>query len=376
MKNNKPRLNLKVIGLPLVWLETQIDRIRYGLKERGNAWKSPMIQAYRGFGTPEKAFIKGRVLEDKAIQSAKNEHSVWQTLQNMYRRFESDEIPHARLKAHYLGNEINLECDEEGYFSAWIETGSRSMTRQLWQSIHLELIYPIVKNGNTVRAQGQVLIPPKEARFGVISDIDDTLIQSYISNPFRMALTLLSKNARQRRPFQDVGEFYRALMVGANGIPLNPIFYISSSPWNLYDHFDEIIRGLNIGLDPVIVLRDYGVSREEIYASITRDHKDYYIKLLLDLYPQLPFILIGDSGQQDPEIYTDIALAYPGRILSIYLRDVSHKDSRRRAIERLNAQLKETCTTEILLTEDTQIMAQHAAGRRWINPEIINTAYL
>ena len=40
-------------------------------------------------------------------------------------------------------------------------------------------------------------------------------------------------------------------------------------------------------------------------------------------YPDLPFVLMGDSGQQDPELYTRLAETHPGRVRAIYIRDVS-----------------------------------------------------
>ena len=84
-----------------------------------------------------------------------------------------------------------------------------------------------------------MLTPPPSARFGVISDIDDTVLVSHVTSPFKMALVSLFGNAHTRSPFPGVAEFYQALQGGVGGAEQNPIFYVSSSPWNFYDllHF-------------------------------------------------------------------------------------------------------------------------------------------
>jgi phosphatidate phosphatase APP1 len=78
--------------------------------------------------------------------------------------------------------------------------------------------------------------PPAEARaeFGVISDIDDSVVRTGVLNRRRMTLTLARTNAHARLPFPAVGALYRALVGGASGTDGNPVFYVSRGPRNLY----------------------------------------------------------------------------------------------------------------------------------------------
>jgi phosphatidate phosphatase APP1 len=173
----------------------------------------------------------------------------------------------------------------------------------------------------------QVLTPPPSARFGVISDIDDTVLVSHAASPFRMALTALLNNARTRSPFPGVAAFYQALQAGVRGDEQNPIFYVSSSPWNFYDLLVEFMQVNEIPAGPLL-LRDYG--RQNLRDIGHRDHKRGEIDALLAAYPALPFVLMGDSGQEDPEIYASVVQDFPDRILGIHIRDVTPGSARRR----------------------------------------------
>jgi len=80
-----------------------------------------------------------------------------------------------------------------------------------------------------------VLVPSGAATFGVISDLDDTVIQSRITSFLHAVRTVMLGNARTRLPFPGVSAFYQALERGGDGARTNPIFYVSSSPWNIHD---------------------------------------------------------------------------------------------------------------------------------------------
>ena len=170
-----------------------------------------------------------------------------------------------------------------------------------------------------------MLVPHKAAQFGVISDIDDTVVQTDVTRWLRVLGAVLFGNAHTRLPFRGVAAFYRALEAGvsADGAQrLNPLFYVSSSPWNLYDLLLEFLTLSNIPLGP-LNLRAWRGGTSELLPSGHGAFKQAEIRRILDTFPDLPFILIGDSGEEDPEIYGEIVSAYPGRILAVYIRNVS-----------------------------------------------------
>jgi phosphatidate phosphatase APP1 len=360
----------------VVDVEDHFDQLKYRLGERFGADDPIMIRPYRGFGSQERLYLKGRVLENEGVTPPEDNDSLWENLINMYRRFESDEIPHARVLARFQGLEQEVTADEEGFFEVWFRLNQPLAEDQLWQQIELELVEPRREGHPPVKAEGQVLIPPPSAQFGVISDIDDTVLQTDAAHLLRMARTVFLGNARTRLPFKGVGAFYRALFKGTQGkeptpsgesSSYNPLFYVSSSPWNLYGLLTEFFHLQDIPIGPILFLRDWGISEEELLPTQHRSHKLKMIQNVLEVYPKLPFILIGDSGQEDPEIYAEVVEKHPQRILAIYIRNVSHELKRPEAIRELAKKLAETGST-LILADDTIPMAEHAAAQGWIDP--------
>ena len=349
-------------------VEAHFDALRYRLKERLGSDDPIQIMPYHGYGSRERVFLHGRVLEDEGLTPAMDNDGVWENLLNMYRRMESDEIPGARLRLHFAGVTEEVVADEEGFFKIWLDLPEPLPAGQLWHQADWELLSPQREDQEPVRATGHVMVAPATARYGVISDIDDTVMQSHATDLLRAARLTFLGNARTRLPFPGVAAFYRALQGGAGPEVENPIFYLSSSPWNLYDLLQAFFRLQAIPVAPTF-LRDWGLTPEELLPTDHRDHKVAVLRTLLDFYQDLPFILIGDSGQEDPEIYHEIVRHYPGRILAVYVRDVS-PDERDETVRAL-AEDVVAAQSKFILAEDTLAMARHAAGEGWIAPEMV-----
>ncbi|MBV9790136.1 MAG: DUF2183 domain-containing protein, partial [Chloroflexi bacterium] len=290
---------------------------------------------------------------------------------NMYRRFESDEVPGAKVLARIGDVEQEVIADEEGFFEVVLRPTQPLPSDQLRHEIALELREPQHPPNEPVKATGYVFVPPASAQFGVISDIDDTVLQTDATNLLRMARSVFLSNARTRLPFKGVAALYRALSQGPNTADAgpNPLFYVSSSPWNLHDLLVEFFALNGIPRGPIF-LRDWGISKDELLPTQHRGHKLAAIRAVLDRYPALPFILIGDSGQEDPEIYREIVQLYPGRIHAIYIRNVSRDPARGDAIRKLAEEVVADGST-LILADDTLAVAQDAAASGWIAPETI-----
>ncbi|QIL74695.1 App1 family protein [Hymenobacter sp. HDW8] len=323
------------------------------------------LVTYRSYGTTGRLYVKGRLLTDKGIGEPGEGDSRWQNLLNMYRRFGSNEIPGAELVIRPGdGSEHHVTTDEEGYFTLNIEPKSLPAPIDfLWYPVEVELKkapqhLPMPAD---VKEPAHVLIPPLDAEYGIISDLDDTVIQTSATNLVRMARTVLVRNAHSRLPFEGVAEFYRALQLGRNGKRNNPFFYVSSSPWNLYDLLDDFLELNDVPPGPLL-LRDMSLVRKatkEPEASAHHGHKLHEIDNLLLTYPELPFVLIGDSGQEDANIYREVVRRYPGRILAIYIRDVQHP-GRAALVESVAEEIRQD-KVEMLLVKDTVQAAEHAA---------------
>lgn len=357
----------------LAGMTSNVERRFDSLKERLGAVLGSddpiMIAAYHGYGTPHLLRLRGRVLENEGVREAAEDDRLWDNLLNMYRRLESDEIPFARVRVHFQGQATDVVADDEGFFSAHVELPAPLPADALWRQVELELLEPLRAEQPPVHATGQVLVPPGTAQFGVISDIDDTVVYSHATSLLRMARLVFLGNARTRLPFPGVAAFYQALQGGGSGSAQNPLFYLSSSPWNLYDLLLEFFRLHEIPIGPFF-LRDWGVSAAELLPTRHHDYKLGILRHILGFYPELPFILIGDSGQEDPEIYRAVVDEFPGRILAIYIRDVTGA-ARSEEVARLAAEVAQT-PTALILAPDTLVMAEHALASGWIHADVLD----
>jgi phosphatidate phosphatase APP1 len=348
-------------------LDDAADNYVNRLKQRLGVNGPVQVVPYRTYGTPGRVYVRGRVLEDKKITAANENHHLFHNLLNMYKRFESDEVPGAILRLQLPGQQQETTTDKEGYFVFDIEPDTPLLTEELYLTLPVQLLHaPFPFEPTTVTAE--MMIPPVDAEYGIISDIDDTIIQTGATSLLAMGKTVLLGNARTRLPYAGVSEFYQALQLGRNGKRNNPFFYVSSSPWNLYDLLTDFMDHNGIPAGPLL-LRDFGLQSESFMSGDYMGHKFKEIARILDTYPHLNFVLAGDSGEQDPPIYYEVVKRYPGRIISIYIRDVISGQKQQRAREIASALQKEG--VEMLLTEHTVKAAEHAAACGLIRVEKI-----
>ncbi|MDB5191580.1 MAG: hypothetical protein JWQ96_1143 [Segetibacter sp.] len=349
-------------------IEENWDKLSSNLSNKLGLHDPIQIVPYRTYGTATRVYVKGRVLEDKKITSAGDKDTILNNLLNMYKRFESDEVAGAELKVTLPGEEHKTTTDEEGYFVLDLNPITPIVNEKLWHHIPLQLTNAPIPFDGSVEANAEVMIPPPDAEYGIISDIDDTIINTSATNMLAMGRTVLLNNARTRLPFAGVAEFYKALQLGRNGKRNNPFFYVSSSPWNMYDLLKDFLDLNSIPAGPLL-LRDIGFGGSAALRGGHMGHKFKEIKQILEAYPNLQFVLIGDSGQEDPKIYHEVVKQFPNRILSIYIRDVQLPDREKIAID-ISESLREQ-QVEMIIVDNTVEAAEHAAKIGLIYSETI-----
>jgi phosphatidate phosphatase APP1 len=329
--------------------------------------KRLMIVPYTGFGNAQYCYFLGRVIKDRGIRVSALEDSGWKNISQMVKRFMTVVIPGVKVKAHILGMDYEAITDDEGYFEFKIQWNVDAPRQSHWEKVEFELLDGILKNQAPVLAQGEVFISREKEEFGVISDIDDTIVSTGATRLWDMLKTTFLQNAFSRIPFPGVSAFYKALEKGTDGLESNPMFYVSSSPWNLYDFLMEFLEVHQIPKGP-LMLRDLGLSREQFIAGSHDAHKLKQIEHILSVYQDLNFILIGDSGQYDPEIYLQVVRDFPNRVKAIYIRDLqkARKNELRSIVEELS-----TLGVEMLLVKDTLEAAKHTLKNEWILAEEI-----
>jgi phosphatidate phosphatase APP1 len=348
-------------------IEANFDALAFAFRKRLDADKPIQIVSYRTYGTRNQLFVKGRVLRDKGIRRATDKDTVLNNLLAMYKRFESDEVPHARLKIEFQGMPYFATTDTEGYFIFHFDTAEPIAWDDMWHELNVELIESPYSFSEGIKTTAHVLVPPADAEYGIISDIDDTIVKTAATNLLAMSRNTFFHNAHTRLPFAGVSEFYKSLQLGRNGKRNNPFFYVSSSPWNLYDLLIDFLDLNDIPEGP-LVLRDFGLDANR-ETSGHMGHKFGAIKNILLMYPDLKFVLIGDSGQEDPKIYHEIVSAFPHRILAIYIRDVQLADRERIAINISKELVADK--VEMIIVDNTLEAAEYAAKAGLIYQEEI-----
>ena len=330
--------------------------------------KKPAVRIcpYVSFGNHESLFVKGRVLHQQIVE-VKHDDDLWDNLVNMYKRFSTHEVKGAELKISYLSNEKTVLTDEDGYFGTSLDFEEKLNSPAIWHHPQLELLSNISNERMQTKAIASVMVPPETASFGVISDIDDTILKTHATSMVRMLFETFTGNAKERETFAGTSAFYGALQNGRSGTDHNPFFYISSSPWNLYDLLMDFIQLNKLPVGPMF-LKDYGFTHDKIFTEGHSQHKTKKIRKVLNAYPEMQFILIGDSGQEDASIYHEIDLEFPGRILAIYIRDVGHTGNAEQIKTLFGKEEKRK-----VLAEATVRHAEHACEMGWISVEALSS---
>ncbi|NJN17550.1 MAG: DUF2183 domain-containing protein [Oscillochloris sp.] len=341
------------------------DRFTMHWKQR-LGWLEPVIiEPYRSYGTRERLLVRGRVMEDREFGKVSANSSRWRNLLHIYRHFHTDEIPDARVCVRLADQECEAQCDGEGYFTLELTPKQPVDGDSLWQDIEVELIEPKAEGQGKVEATAQVFVPPADAEFGIISDIDDTVIITGANDFLRNLRANWMNNAETRRPFPGVDAFYTALQQGPAERGRNPIFYVSSSSWNIYPLFVDLLDRHDIPPGPLL-LRNIGLDRQKILDTGHKNYKLDHIRPIFETYPELSFVLIGDSGQKDPEIYREVVHDYADRVKAIYIRDVT-SPQRDKEIHAIADELAER-GVPMVLADTSVTAAQHAVEHALITP--------
>ena len=170
-----------------------------------------------------------------------------------------------------------------------------------------------------------------EESTGVISDIDDTVLVSHATKKLRKLSLMLFKNAYSRKTVPMIKHWHQHIHDLNEKLDPEDFFYVSNSEWNLYDflhdffEINDLPKGVFFLKNLKKGVRDF-VSKRKRRA--TAGHKEKSIEFLMRFYPRKPFILVGDNGQKDMDIYSQVCHRYPGRIKGVMIRKlarVSHE---------------------------------------------------
>ena len=278
-------------------------------RARGRTPDDFRIEPYFGHGSAAGVVVRGRVLDDPpptdAVEGEGVGAAVWRTV----RHFLTDELPGVPLRITVAGKTVMTFTDPEGYFRVRLQPDPEQLVSP-WTDGIVELAGEYRGLTAPHIAPLRVRVPGNDAKFGIISDIDDTILETGVERVGHMIRQTLTGSALTRTPFPGAPELYRDLAAS-----VNPVFYVSSSPWNLHTFLTAFLENRDFPAGPVLL-------RDLLGTAAGREQKHARINEVLEQHPGLDFVLMGDSGEKDPEIYAATVRDHPGRILAMYIREV------------------------------------------------------
>ena len=159
--------------------EALVDRVRPA------SARPPLLEAYRGYATPEHLVVRGRVLTALSRETPEPDQSRWINFRQMVSLFLTDEVRNVEVTA--LEHGVSSASDEEGYLTLCVPRDKRS---EGWVDVSVAIV---AREDEAVAFP--VHVPSGHARLGIISDIDDTIIHTGAHSRARNLWTTLTGNA-------------------------------------------------------------------------------------------------------------------------------------------------------------------------------------
>lgn len=181
-----------------------------------------------------------------------------------------------------------------------------------------------------IRSRIQLLT---ERGLSVISDIDDTVKESHVLDKGEL---LKNTFLRESRAVPGMAELYAPL--SRSGASFH---YVTGSPWQLFLPLKDFLRAARLPAGSFHMrsfrLKDPGTLFEMFAAPV--DHKRSCIEPLFLALPGREFVLVGDSGEKDPEVYGEVARKFPKQVRAIWIRDVKGEGPQSERIKKAFAEV-------------------------------------
>lgn len=272
------------------------------------------LELYGGYLTPSGGLIFGRAHRGTRPADPKPGEPEYRRIHETLQALE----PHVLGGAQVLvrlgdGDELPVRSNERGYLDLILRAAqAQGLAGPVPVRIRARLAEP-----RYAAAPAEATVPffADQPGLAVISDVDDTILDTQVTHKLRMVRNTLIRSSFELRAFPGVVE---ALTRAARG---RPLAYISGSPWGLHGRIADYFRRAGLP-DGVLLLKHF--SSEPLTDQMA--FKWPHITALVDALPARRFLLFGDSGEKDPEIYARLRAERPRSVEAIYIHLVTDED--------------------------------------------------
>ncbi len=307
-------------------VESNLTQRRREQRLKSGTFRGVHVTVYRGFVAGDVAKVRVRVTETPELPGD-SRIPYWDVAQ-------ANLVRHAALRI--VGAEVELRI---GAHSAREVTDSHGFAnfslpvpglRVGWHDV--QAVTTPLEGGESASGTGRVVKPSLKAPFLVISDIDDTILLTGLTEGVAMVARTVLREASERAAIPGMSALYSGLARGlpnrsGNRRPVPTFFYVSTGSWSFYPTLQEFVALRRFPLGPMF-LTDWGPTERYLRRS-GAEHKRTAIRRLFQAYPTMRFVLVGDSGQRDPLTYAEMAAEFPGRVSLIIIRRVGAEDDER-----------------------------------------------
>lgn len=273
-------------------------RVRQGLA-RGRV---PQVIPFRGYGSTEWVRLLARVvLAKKPDPDAKSPRKI-----RGWRSFTSAPVPYAEVTVHVNGDSVTLQADRGGVIDATVELRLAPGWHDVW-----------MKAGDGLSTRGRVFIVSDDQRIGVVCDVDDTVMVTALPRPFLAAWNSFVRDENARRPVPGMAVLLERIV---RDYPGCPVIYLSTGAWNVQPTLTRFFKRHLYPMGPLL-LTDWGPTTDRFFRSGRKHKKDSLERLATD-FPHIRWILVGDDGQHDEELYSAFAMNHPDQVRAIAIREL------------------------------------------------------
>lgn len=288
-------------------IEEGIDRLFERLW-RSLGWREHVI-CYTGYGTPTSARVLGRVvLMPRRARTQLRKATQDFVKRRGFRNFVTAPCVRAPITIEVGDQVIETVTDRGGYIDLRIRDHGLEPG---WQSVK-------VHSAGSKRATAPLHIISEDQRFGLVSDIDDTVITTLLPRPFIAFWNSFIRDESARQAVPGMARFYTEVLSRHPGAP---IIYLSTGAWNTHGFLSRFLK--RHAYPPgAMVLTDWGPTNTGWFRSGLQHKREALLQLTRD-FPDVSWLLIGDDGQHDLAIYSEFARVSPDNVRAIGIRQLT-----------------------------------------------------